>query len=205
MKYDSTIVLDIDALDICEGRIHILTGPNGSGKSTLLNLLSFLAKPSSGELFYLGNKIDWKTNSTAHLRKEATLLHQIPYLFHGTVFDNVALGLKFRGIRADQCRLKVLECLQTVGLRGFEQRNAKALSGGERQRVALARALVIEPKVLLLDEPFSGVDATTTGLLEALLSDLPNRGTTVIIASHDQIFENTTACGRINLKRGKVS
>lgn len=204
MKYDSKIALDIDTLDLYEGRIHVLTGPNGSGKSTLLNVLSFLSRPASGDVVYGGEKVDWKVYSLNRFRKEVTLMHQAPYLFNGSVLDNVGLGLKFRGVGNERYRSMAFECLEQVGLKGFEQRKAKALSGGEKQRVALARALVLEPKVLLLDEPFSNIDAKSTEMLEQLLANLSDRGTTVIVASHDRIFQNKVDCFKINLNHGKV-
>lgn len=204
VKYDSKVALDVALLNLYENRVHILAGPNGSGKSTLLGLLAFLSKPSDGEMLYKGERVDWKANVPQMLRKEVTLLHQAPYLFDGTVFDNVAIGLKIRRAKNNAYHSIVSEFLEQVGLKGFESRKAKALSGGEKQRVALARALALTPQVLLLDEPFSNVDSKATEIMENLLPSLPAKGITVVIASHDRQLEAKVNGETINLHQGEL-
>ena len=159
--YGSNVALDIDELTIGEGRLYTLTGANGAGKSTLLNILAFLSPPTSGEIFYSGKRVDWNHGSMEEYRRKVTLLHQSPYLFEGTVYDNVAFGLKARGIQGEAQRRRVDKALDTAGLPGFRDRKARELSGGEAQRVAMARALVLEPEVLLLDEPLANIDRET--------------------------------------------
>ncbi len=184
-EYGSIVALDIGELTIAKGRLYTLTGPNGAGKSTLLDILSFLSPPTSGEVFYAGKRVDWSGDAVASYRRKVTLLHQAPYLFGGSVHDNVAFGLKVRGIRGKEQLRIVDRALDGVGLRGFRGRKARELSGGEAQRVAMARALAFEPEVLLLDEPLANIDRETAGLLETLIASLPARGTTVVMTTHD--------------------
>lgn len=184
-RYGSNVALDIEELTISEGRLYTLTGANGAGKSTLLSILAFLAPPTSGEIFYAGKRVDWDHGSVEEYRKKVTLLHQSPYLFGGSVHDNVAFGLKVRGIRGEEQRRRIDKALDVVGLRGFRDRKARELSGGEAQRVAMARALALNPEVLLLDEPLANIDRETTGLLETVIASLPAQGTTVVMTTHD--------------------
>ena len=183
--YGSNVALDIEELTIGEGRLYTLTGANGAGKSTLLSILAFLAPPTSGEIFYAGKRVDRDHGSVEEYRRKVTLLHQSPYLFGGSVDDNVAFGLKVRGIRGEEQRRRIDEALDVVGLRGFRDRKARELSGGEAQRAAMARALALKPEVLLLDEPLANIDRETTGLLEAVIASLPAQGTTVVMTTHD--------------------
>jgi len=184
-RYGSNVALDVEELTIAEGRLYTLTGANGAGKSTLLSILAFLTPPTSGEIFYAGNRVDWNHGSVEEYRRKVTLLHQSPYLFGGSVHDNVAFGLKVRGIPGEEQRRIVDRALDGVGLQGFRDRKARELSGGEAQRVAMARALALEPEVLLLDEPLANIDRETAGLLETVIASLPARGTTVVMTTHD--------------------
>ena len=183
--YGSNVALDVEELAIAEGRLYTLTGANGAGKSTLLSILAFLDPPTSGEIFYAGKRVDRDHGSVEEYRRKVTLLHQSPYLFGGSVDDNVAFGLKVRGIRGEEQRRRIDEALDVVDLRGFRDRKARELSGGEAQRVAMARALALKPEVLLLDEPLANIDRETTGLLEAVIASLPAQGTTVVMTTHD--------------------
>lgn len=203
--YGSNVALDIDELTIYEGRLYTLTGSNGAGKSTLLSILAFLEPPTSGEIFYAGKRVDWDPGSMEEYRRKATLLHQSPYLFGGTVYDNVAFGLKARGVKGEALQRRVDKSLDDVGLQGFRDRKARELSGGEAQRVAMARALVLEPDVLLLDEPLANVDRETTGLLETVIASLPARGTTVVLITHDPEQPDRLNGESIVLEGGKVA
>jgi len=203
--YGSIVALDIDELTLGEGRLYTLTGPNGAGKSTLLNLLAFLSPPTSGEIFYSGKRVDWNHGSMEEHRRKVTLLHQSPYLFEGTVYDNVAFGLKARGIQGEAQRRRVDKALDGVGLQGFRDRKARELSGGEAQRVAMARALALEPEVLLLDEPLANIDRETTGSLETVIASLPARGTTVVLITHDPDQPDRLNGESILLEGGRVA
>ena len=203
--YGERTVLVIDDLALAAGNLYTLTGANGSGKTTLLTLLAFLAPPSSGELRYGGEPVRWTNAALLSLRRQVTLLHQSPYLFNGSVFANVAFGLKMRGIRGEEKRRRVERSLEQVGLPGFGHRRARELSGGESQRVAMARALVLEPKVLLLDEPLANVDRATCEHLEQVIVSLPGNGTTVIMTTHDPEQPHRLGGKQIRLVTGKLA
>ncbi len=132
------------------------------------------------------------------------LLHQSPYLFGGTVHDNVAFGLAARGIRGEERHRIVERALSAVSLRGFGGRKARQLSGGETQKVAMARALALSPEVLLLDEPLANIDRETSMLLESLIASLPARGTTVILVTHDPDHRRRLNGETIFLERGRI-
>jgi thiamine transport system ATP-binding protein len=171
-------------IEIPSRGIHVLLGPSGSGKTTLLKAIAGLHPLARGELLLDGRRID-------HLPPEergVVLLHQEDTLFpHLTVAGNVGFGPRIRGQRRAEIDAKTKDLLRLVGLEGFGQRRVTHLSGGERQRVALARALAVEPKVLLLDEPFSALDRL---LRQALRDDvrriLRNAGVTTLFVTHDR-------------------
>ena len=173
--------LSIENLDIQPRRIYALTGPNGAGKSTLLKTMALLVEPESGTVSLAESGSD----SRAQQRQRVTLVEQSPYLLRGTVYDNLAFGLKLRRIRGKEQQERIKSTLEMVGLSGFEQRKANKLSGGEVQRVALARALALDPEVLLLDEPTSNIDSNSLQAVEELLRKLPSYGVTLVFSTHD--------------------
>lgn len=176
--------LSIDQLDFHTGRIYLLAGPNGAGKSTLLQLLGQLLAPDSGEIIVAGTTVR-SGSGRQRFRRQITLVEQAPFLFDGTVYDNLAFGLRLRHVRGDLQRRRIATALEAVGLQGFDFRRARALSGGETRRVALARAMVLRPKVLLLDEPTTGLDRDSLPLFENCLTALHREGVTVILSTHD--------------------
>jgi tungstate transport system ATP-binding protein len=173
--------LTVDTLDLQPGLIYALTGPNGSGKSTLLRIMALLTKPQTGTVELAGSEPD----NLALQRHRVTLVDQSPYLFKGTVADNLAYGLKLRGVGSKERISHIKSTLSKVGLEGFEQRQAKELSGGEVQRVALARALVLNPELLLLDEPTANIDSNSLQAYESLLRGLTEYGITIVFSTHD--------------------
>ena len=182
--YDRRVVLDIDSLDVVQGEIMALVGPSGAGKTTLLRLLNFLELPSSGALIYSGQAING--SAPMPIRRQVTTVFQRPVLLRSSVRDNIAYGLRLRGLPVDG---RVDAMLQTVGLAGMGQSSARTLSGGEMQRVALARALVVEPRVLLLDEPTANLDPYNVGLIEDIIKRAnAENGTTVVLVTHN-IFQ----------------
>ena len=162
-----------------------LVGPNGSGKSTLLKIMAFIFRPTQGRILFDGKPALPFDESVRFL---VTLLTQDPYLMKRTVFKNIAYGLKVRGNREDWA-CQVHDSLAMVGLDPdtFARRQWDELSGGEAQRVALAARLVLNPRVLLLDEPTASVDAASSELIRAAsLRARSEWGTTLVIASHDR-------------------
>jgi len=182
--YNTTPALHIQSLDFEPGRIYSLVGPNGCGKSTLLQILALLLKPTCGEMIFQGAPVVWNRRGLQQARRRITIVHQSPYLFDRTVKYNLAYGLKLRGIRGEEQQRRIHETLDLVGLAGFARRRARELSGGEQQRVALARALLLQPRVLLLDEPTSSMDKASIQSFEALLPPLAETGMTIIQATH---------------------
>lgn len=200
--YDGKQVLSIPSLTLEANQIIGFFGPNGSGKSTLFSLLSFIEKPSSGTIKLSGvcsKKLDIETKQTI------VMVPQNPYLLKRSVFENVAYGLKLRGETKD-IKEKVLEALSLVGLESsFSERKWSQLSGGEAQRVALAARLILKPKVLILDEPTTGVDTNSAQLIkEAILSAKQKYNTTIFISSHDHNWLNHICDKRIGLFQGKL-
>jgi tungstate transport system ATP-binding protein len=173
--------LTVDTLDLQPGLIYALTGPNGSGKSTLLRTMALLTTPQAGTVELAGSEPE----NLALQRQKVTLVDQSPYLFKGTVADNLAYGLKLRGVGSRERISHIKSTLSKVGLEGFELRQAKELSGGEVQRVALARALVLNPELLLLDEPTANIDSNSLQAYESLLRGLTEYGITVVFSTHD--------------------
>jgi len=160
------LVLDHVNLDIREGEIIALLGKSGSGKSTLLRVIAGLIKPSDGEVLYHGEPIYRPVRGLTMVFQHFALL---PWL---TVLENVELGLEAQGVSKRQRRKRALKAIDIVGLDGFESAYPKELSGGMSQRVGFARALVVDPEVLLMDEPFSALDVLTAENLRGDLIDI---------------------------------
>jgi molybdopterin-binding protein len=201
--FGDEVVLHIDEYCIEENTINALVGPNGSGKSTLLNLLAFVTRPLRGELFFFDKAVSF---GLAHeLRRHMAYVQQKPYLFNFTVLQNIELGLKLRGI-GRQSRLERTEAVASrLGLQELLPKRAHELSGGEIQKVAIARALVLEPRVLLLDEPFSHLDKQSAVDIELILNGLKEAGAqTVIFSTHNQIQAHKLADQVCNLELGRI-
>jgi tungstate transport system ATP-binding protein len=184
-SYGSQPVLSIEHLTVKPAHIVGLIGPNGSGKSTLLRLLGLIERPTRGEIFFNGCRVEPFSDEARFL---ITLLPQEPFLMKRSVFNNVSYGLKLRGDGREDIVDKANQALSLVGLdsKDFALRPWYALSGGEAQRVALAARLALKPKVLLLDEPTASVDAASAQLIkEVTLRARRELGTTLIVASHD--------------------
>lgn len=162
--------LEIPRLDIPPGEIAVLIGENGCGKTTLLKLLARLLVPSAGEIAS---------------RERPVLVHQRPYLFAQSVAANVAWPLRIRRVPRDEVRRKVTAALEQLGLSHLSRRWAPFLSGGEKQRVAIARTLVLDPDVLLLDEPTSNIDAASIRMIEEVLRWRAAAGKTVLMSTHN--------------------
>ena len=180
--YNGRTVLYIGALSIRRGEILAVIGPSGSGKSTLLRLLNFLEPASAGELHFDGRIVP--TVPPLAIRRKVTTVFQSPQLLNRSVSANVAFGLRLRGGTPDNEHVR--RTLKRVGMTTLAHSSTRTLSGGERQRVALARALVLQPEVLLLDEPTANLDPYSVRLIESLISDQHRlHAATVILVTHN--------------------
>jgi tungstate transport system ATP-binding protein len=181
-------------LTVERGEILGLIGPTGSGKTTLLRLVNLLDEPSRGSILLSGREVSGKPEKELLCaRRKMAMVFQKPVMFKASVKDNVSYGLRMRGRvdAADAAGGKmsvsdmVKEALAAVGLSGYESRDANTLSGGETQRIALARALVLQPELLLLDEPTANLDPGSAASIDSLLQRLAGSRTAVILATHN--------------------
>lgn len=193
-EYDGIKALRGVNLEVKDGEILSIIGPNGSGKTTLLRILALLDKPASGEVIYKGERV--KISCETEHRKGVTMVFQRPVLFNSTVFENIAYGLRLRGLEEHYLPSKVKSALSIVLLEGFDQRMAKKLSVGEQQRVVLARSLALQPELLLLDEPTANLDPTNAAIVEKIIRRLRGR-TTVVVATHN-IFQAKRISDRVS-------
>ena len=177
-------VLAIETLTVHQHEVLAIVGPNGAGKSSLLLALARLLRPERGEIRFNGHPAHGESDLA--YRRRLALVLQDPLLFETSVFENVAAGLNFRGLPKAEIQPRVAIWLERLGIAHLQERRARELSGGEGQRVSLARALVLEPELLLLDEPFGALDPPTRArLLDDLGQILPATQTTTILITHD--------------------
>jgi tungstate transport system ATP-binding protein len=201
---EGRLILDLPALTIPDGQLTLLLGANGAGKTTLLLALAQLLALDHGEIRFLGQEVGGHDLSPAQLRRQVTLVTQDPYLLSGSVLKNIGYGLGLRGLDKAQRLERATEALAAVGLEGFLGRRARELSGGERQRVALARALALKPRALLLDEPFSNLDAAGNRVVEDLIAALPSQGCPVLLVTHDQAMLRRLSGQVLRLQAGRL-
>jgi len=176
--------LQINALDIPRGETLAVVGPNGAGKSTLLLTLAKLIKPACGQIHFNGNLFS-KLNELEYRRK-ISFVFQDPLLLDMSAEENIALGLKFRGLTKNDIKMRVDQWMKQLGIESLAKRRAGQISGGEAQRISLARAFVLEPELLLLDEPFSALDPPTrASLLDDLSALLTKDHCTAIFVTHN--------------------
>jgi len=201
-RFNGFVALDDVSIDVPDGSLTALLGPSGSGKSTLLRVIAGLERPDAGSVEVGGEEA---THLPAQKRDVGFVFQHYAAFKHMTVRDNVAFGLAIRKRPKDQIRRKVDELLELVGLAGFHSRYPAQLSGGQRQRMALARALAIEPRVLLLDEPFGALDANVRADLRAWLRRLHDEvHVTTVLVTHDQEEAMEVASNLVVLRDGRV-
>jgi tungstate transport system ATP-binding protein len=194
-SYDGRLVVDLERLEVRPGEVLTLVGPSGAGKSTLLRLLNFLEPPTAGTIVYRGHSCRDQRVPLA-LRREITTVFQRPILLRGTVRRNAGYGLRLRGRHDPEL---VDRMLAYVGLSDLAEAPARRLSGGELQRVALARAMVLQPTVLLLDEPTANLDPYNVALIEDIVRRRNREaGTTVVLVTHN-VFQAKRLGTRVGL------
>ena len=204
-NYGGRNVLDL-SLSLEKGRVIGLLGPNGAGKTTLLEVLSFLASPTSGEVYYKGARVDFGKSDLIRLRKEAVLVQQKPILFTASVFSNVEFPMKIRDVKKNEREKTVNQLLAMVGMESFSRATAHRLSGGETQRVAIAQALACSPEVILMDEPTASIDAENQIIIERIIRDINRlKGISVIFTTHDRIQASRIADKIVFIYEGRLT
>lgn len=186
VEYEGRQTLSVPHLAVRAGETLGVIGPNGAGKSTLLRVLALLQRPTRGDVYFAGERVNLGGNLLAYRRRLAVVL-QDPLLLNASVEHNVALGLGFRGMARSAARERISRWLERLGVGHLRLRGARTLSGGEAQRVSLARAFVLEPELLLLDEPFAALDAPTrASLIDDIGRILAETSVTTVLVTHDR-------------------
>ena len=201
-RFDRVVAVEAVSIVVRRGEFVCLLGPSGCGKTTTLRMIAGFIEPDEGTIYIDGEDVTDRPPN----RRDIGMVYQSYALFpHMTVFDNVAFGLRMRRVAAPSLAERVREALTLVDLAGLEHRRPGQLSGGQQQRVALARAIVIQPSVLLLDEPLSNLDAKLRQRMQLELKALQRRvGITTIHVTHDQEEALTLADTVVILNRGAV-
>jgi iron(III) transport system ATP-binding protein len=201
----NNIVVAVDNVDLelAKGQLVTLLGPSGCGKTTLLRMIAGFEEPTSGEV-YFGERL---MNQVPPNARDATMVFQSYAIFpHLNVYDNIAFGLRLKGLSKAEIRTRVDKVVELVGLTGMTQRPPSQLSGGQQQRVALARCLVMEPRMLLFDEPLSNLDAKLREQMRLEIRELQQRlGITSVYVTHDQIEAMSISDVVVVMDRGKVA
>ena len=183
-RFGKVVAVEKMDFDIEEGSLVTLLGPSGCGKTTLLRMVAGLEEPTAGDIFIKGVRIN---DTPIHKRNLGMIFQNYALFPHKTIFDNVAFGLKYRNVPKAEVRAKVTRALEMVRLPGVENRMPSQLSGGQQQRIAMARAIVIEPDVLLMDEPLSALDENLREEMRREVDNLQQMiGVTTIFVTHDQ-------------------
>src|SRR3989344_48982 len=198
-------LVDIN-LSVDKKEFVFLVGPTGSGKTTIFRLLTREILPTEGIVIVN----DWDLtrlpkHQVPHLRKKIGVVYQdLKLLFDRTVFENVLMPLEVTGVKMEEATQKVKEVLTQIGIIEHKDKFPIQLSGGELQRTAIARALVLSPQILLADEPTGNLDSATSWEIVKLLSDINEKGTTVIMASHNTDIVKNMGKRVVTLERGKL-
>ena len=197
-KYDESVVLDHVSLKAHASRITSIVGVNGAGKTTLLKILAGLEERNDGSIL-----IDSNETPVDVIRTRSTMIFQKSVMISGTVFDNVAYGLRVNAVPSQQIRGKVRYALDAVNLANFEKRKARMLSSGEQQRVAIARALVLEREIILIDEPTANLDPANTTIIEQAIKSAA-RSRILILSTHNLPQAKRLSHQVIHLYKGSV-
>jgi ABC-type Fe3+/spermidine/putrescine transport system ATPase subunit len=183
-RFGKVVAVEKMDFEIEEGTLVTLLGPSGCGKTTLLRMVAGLEEPTEGDIFIKGVRIN---DTPIHKRNLGMIFQNYALFPHKTIFENVAFGLKYRNVSRQQIKEKVTRALEMVRLPGMENRMPAQLSGGQQQRIAMARAIVIEPDVLLMDEPLSALDENLREQMRREVDNLQQMlGVTTIFVTHDQ-------------------
>jgi tungstate transport system ATP-binding protein len=202
-SYRDRQLLDIEAVTIQPASAYVLTGANGAGKSTFLRILAGLESAETSDASFDGHAVQLTPYPRA-LREAIVYVHQHPVMFSTSVAHNIGYGLVARGIEKAEIARRVDEAMVWAGVNHLRDCNPNTLSGGEKQRIALARARILEPKLLLLDEPTSNLDGAAREQVIALIPTLTEAGSSVIMACHDRDLIALPEVQRLKLRDGRL-
>jgi len=201
-RFDEVVAVDAISLDIDRGQFFALLGPSGCGKTTTLRMIGGFEEPTEGRIELGGVDV---APLPPYKRDVNTVFQSYALFPHLSIFENVAFGLRRRGVRKGELRTRVVEALELVGLAGLERRKPRQLSGGQQQRIALARALVNRPRVLLLDEPLGALDLKLRKEMQLELKRIQNEvGITFVHVTHDQEEAMTMADRIVIMNSGHI-
>ncbi|MEC5218067.1 tungstate transport system ATP-binding protein [Actimicrobium sp. GrIS 1.19] len=203
-RFGERVLLDIDRVEIAAASATVLTGANGSGKSTLLRILCGLERAQTRSVVFAGKPVSLSPYP-AVLRDALVYVHQHPVMFSISVEANVGYGLAVRGIDKAEIARRVGAAMEWAGITHLRGTRARHWSGGEKQRVALARARILQPALLLLDEPTANLDGPAREQVLALIPALVAEGRSVIMACHDRDLINLPGVRRMKLKDGRLA
>jgi tungstate transport system ATP-binding protein len=198
-SYRAVNALHSVGLELQGGKIIVLLGVNGAGKTTLMRIMAGLENPDEGNLLFNNQNIDAKA-----LRKVSTLVFQKSAMFSTNVYDNLAYGLRIRGVHKEEIAKKVCDALEAVRLSGFEKRRAKKTSGGEQQRIALARAFLLDSHVLLLDEPTANLDPNSATIIEKAIVSKKSTQRIIVMATHNLTQARRMADEIVHIYNGEI-
>ena len=198
-SYGSIKALEDINLEVVGGKTITLIGVNGAGKTTLLRVIAGLEERDKGNILLDGKDINGKK-----LRQIATLVFQKTVMFNRSVYGNLAYGFKTRGKKDLEIKEKIGQELLAVGLRNFEKRKAKKTSGGEQQRIALARAFLLNPRILLLDEPTANLDPNNAIMIERAIASRKKEDEIIIMATHNLAQARRLADEIIHIYNGRI-
>lgn len=204
MRFGKRTILAIEELQLHRGHCIALSGRNGAGKTTLLKVIAGLLRPQHATVQREGAAQPWNKARGA-LRRDIVYMHQFPYMFDASVTENIAYGLHAQHVPAETIRARVAQALALMGIAHLADANAKSLSGGERQRTALARAWVLQPKVLLLDEPTASMDRESREQTWFILRRLKAEDLSIVITSHDEQSLTTLPDRHLHLDAGRLA
>lgn len=203
-RHGERLLFDIDELNLDTASAYVLTGANGVGKSTLLRILAGLDTAQAASAVFDGKPVSLHPYPRA-LRRAIVYVHQHPIMFSTSVAQNIAYGLSARGEPKARVAQLVEEAMVWAGVSYLRDTDPARLSGGEKQRVALARARVLQPRLLLLDEPTANLDGAAREQVIALIPTLMQQGTTVVMACHDRDLIGLPGVRRLKLRDGKLA
>jgi tungstate transport system ATP-binding protein len=203
-RFGTKALLDTGPLSMHAGDLIVLTGDNGSGKTTLLKIIAGLERADRMSLSFDGLRADERAYP-GELRRRIVYVHQHPYLFASSIAANIRYGLRMRGLGAPEREKRVSEAIAWAGVEGLAAVPPQRLSGGEKQRVALARAKVLEPRVMLVDEPTASLDAQARAQVIALLRKTATGENCVLVACHDRELIELEGARRWHLEGGRIA